>query len=414
MGNRWRERIDRRETPQEHSHEKYITKTRQMLKLKNPDQIVDPLYGLLDNASGSAGHGSITDTDCLQQATADQAFTNAKDIGDIDGMTAALIYRALERNTNKVGLTSGPCTSVDAVNPEIRIVKQHQDPASDNAATINFNIVLNLAVQIASIGGDPTLALQSGTFAPGDTNDSTASGNTCDDPNDAEGCIYSQGLLVEDASVDDIASAVTAAGVDFTPPSHTPSSHKSDSGSLVKIIVPIITLGLLIVAGVGLYLWRRRRRRRIKVKAGWLTGKDKGNTHTTKKTERLDHPDDEERAGASARGLGSRELFPARAHSTEENAKRKTHSVRFVEPDHQSSQIMSGARAPGGLTASFSREDGRQLSKSKDGLRLNPTVKESNGEGSIGWKVFRGDRETRVNTWLRSWEVLIGENRPST
>ena len=310
MGNRWRERIDRRETPQEHSHEKYITKTRQMLKLKNPDQIVDPLYGLLDNASGSAGQGSITDTDCLQQASADQAFTNAKDIGDIDGMTAALIYRALERNTNKVGLTSGPCTSVDAVNPEIRIVKQHQDPASDNAATINFNIVLNLAVQIASIGGDPTLALQSGTFAPGDTNDSTASGNTCDDPNDAEGCIYSQGLLVEDASVDDIASAVTAAGVDFTPSSHTPSSHKSDSGSLVKITVPIITLGLIIVAGVGLYLWRRRRRRRIKVKAGWLTGEDTGNTHTTKKTERLDHPDDERKGSGLCKGTWEPRIVP--------------------------------------------------------------------------------------------------------
>lgn len=129
-------------------------------------------------------------------------------------MTAALIYRALERNTGSVGLASVPCTAIEAVNPEIAAIEQHQDPASENAGEINFNIAINLAIQIDSIGGDPTLAIESGTFAPGDVNDPTGAGNTCDTPDDEVGCIFTQNLLVEDASVDEILSAVAAnAGV---------------------------------------------------------------------------------------------------------------------------------------------------------------------------------------------------------
>jgi hypothetical protein len=96
-------------------------------------------------------------------------------------MTAALIYRALERNTGKVGLASVPCTSIQAVNPEIAALQQHQDPASPNAAAINKAITLALAQQIASIGGDLADALKAGTFAPGDVNDPTAKGNSCND-----------------------------------------------------------------------------------------------------------------------------------------------------------------------------------------------------------------------------------------
>ena len=96
-------------------------------------------------------------------------------------MTAALIYRALERNTGKVGLASVACTSIQATNPEIAAIQQHQDPASTNAAAINKAITLALAQQIAAIGGDPLDALKSGTFAPGNLNDATAKGNTCDD-----------------------------------------------------------------------------------------------------------------------------------------------------------------------------------------------------------------------------------------
>jgi hypothetical protein len=115
-----------REVPQEHSHEPFITTVRASLNQNNPDNIEDPIFGLLGNAAAAPGQGSITDTDCLQQATADQAFTNAKVSGDVAGMTAALIYRALERNTGTVGGASTLCTSITATNPEIGAINQHQ------------------------------------------------------------------------------------------------------------------------------------------------------------------------------------------------------------------------------------------------------------------------------------------------
>lgn len=71
---------------------------------------------------------------------------------------------------------------------------------------------MELAKQIASVGGDPLDALKSGTFAPGDVNDATARGNTCNDENDAQGCIFSQNLIVEDASAAEIEAAVNGAG----------------------------------------------------------------------------------------------------------------------------------------------------------------------------------------------------------
>ena len=71
---------------------------------------------------------------------------------------------------------------------------------------------MNLAVQIAAVGGDPTDAIKSGTFAPGTIGDPTAAGHTCDTQNDPTGCIFTQNLLVPDLTADDIASAVAAAG----------------------------------------------------------------------------------------------------------------------------------------------------------------------------------------------------------
>jgi hypothetical protein len=123
--------------------------------------------------------GSITDVECLQQATADQAFTNAQAAGSIDGMVGALVYRSLERNTQGIGTKSNPCTSIKAVNPQIAALSQHQDPASTGAAAANKAVALELAVQIASVGGDPTIAIKSGTFAPGLLTDNTGKGNTC-------------------------------------------------------------------------------------------------------------------------------------------------------------------------------------------------------------------------------------------
>ncbi|KAF9483505.1 hypothetical protein BDN70DRAFT_799731 [Pholiota conissans] len=198
----------RREVPQEHSHEQFLTTVRASLNLNNPDGIQDPVFGLLGNAAAVAGAGKIADATCLQQATADQAFTNAKAAGDVDGQVAALIYRALERNSGQVGLVTAPCTSIKAKNPEIAAIQQHQDPASTNAAAVNKAITLELAKQIAAVGGNPQDALKSGTFAPGNLNDSTGKGNTCDTLDDPVGCIFTQNLLVEDASADEIDAAV--------------------------------------------------------------------------------------------------------------------------------------------------------------------------------------------------------------
>ncbi|KAL1899151.1 hypothetical protein Sste5346_003073 [Sporothrix stenoceras] len=202
-----REVLRLREVPQEHSHNRFLDLVRTSLAASNPDNIQDPVFGLLGNAAAAAGAGSITNLDCLQQATADQAFTNAKAAGDIPGMAGALLYRAIERNTGAVGTASVICNET-AVNPEIAAVSQHQDPASANAASVNKGITLALAKQLAGIGADPLLALESGTFAPGTLGDPTAAGNTCDTEDDEPGCIFSQNLLVLDASEAEISAAV--------------------------------------------------------------------------------------------------------------------------------------------------------------------------------------------------------------
>ncbi|KAJ3531742.1 hypothetical protein NMY22_g8024 [Coprinellus aureogranulatus] len=198
----------RREVPQEHSHEQFLTTVNEFLKLDNPDGIVDAVFALLGNAAAQQGIGKIADATCLQLATADRAFTNAKAAGSVEGQVAALIYRALERNTGSVGLASDLCESIQAVNPEIAAIQQHQDPASDNAAEINKAITLELAKQIQAVGGNPLDALKAGTFAPGEIGDPTAKGNSCNEIDDPVGCIFTQNLLVPDASEDEILAAV--------------------------------------------------------------------------------------------------------------------------------------------------------------------------------------------------------------
>ncbi|KAL6245614.1 hypothetical protein RBB50_007613 [Rhinocladiella similis] len=201
-----------REVPQEHSHNIFLDLVRTSLQINNPLKIQDPVFGLLGDAAAAAGAGDVTDLACLQQETADTAFTNAKAAGDLAGMAAALVYRAVERNTGKVGQTSAICTQT-AANPEIAAVTQHQDPASAGAADTNKGIAIALAQQLAGIGADPLLALESGTFAPGNLNDNTGAGNSCDTEDDEPGCIFSQKLLVLDATPDEISSAVA----DITP-----------------------------------------------------------------------------------------------------------------------------------------------------------------------------------------------------
>ena len=52
------------------------------------------------------------------------------------------------------------------------------------------------------------MALDTGTFAPGSLTDNTGKGNTCDTQNDPVGCIFTEGLLVPDATKDEITAAV--------------------------------------------------------------------------------------------------------------------------------------------------------------------------------------------------------------
>ncbi|CAI6335139.1 unnamed protein product [Periconia digitata] len=196
----------KREVPQEHAHRNVNLEITKLLDLNNPDEIQDPIFGLLGAAAGIEGAGKIADADCLQQATADQAFTNAKEAGDVNGMTFAMIFRALERNTGSVGLASVPCESIQAVNPEIAALEQHQDPAGEGAQELNKQITTKLAEQIAAIGGDVSLANEASTFAPGEIGDPTGAGNTCDDAEDDLGCINSQNLRVDDLSAAEIAA----------------------------------------------------------------------------------------------------------------------------------------------------------------------------------------------------------------
>ncbi|GKT54612.1 hypothetical protein ColTof4_08523 [Colletotrichum tofieldiae] len=201
-------RVTKREVPLEHSHEVFLNITREFLNKENPKAIADPVFGLLGDGAAKAGAGQVTNLACLQQETADQAFTNAKAAKDIRGMSAALVYQTLERNTAGVGVASAACTDA-AVNPEIAaLAKKHQDPASDNAAANNKAVALELAKQLAAVGGDPMLALESGTFAPGDKADTTGKGNTCDDKDDPTGCIFTQKKLVLDATPEEITAAV--------------------------------------------------------------------------------------------------------------------------------------------------------------------------------------------------------------
>lgn len=200
--------MTKREVPQEHAHRNVNLAVNDLLQQNNPDNIQDPVFALLGAKAAAEGAGDITDTDCLQQAVADQAFTNAKEAGDVAGMTMALIYRTLERNTGSVGLASAPCQSIKAVNPEIAALQQHQDPASDGAQALNKQIAEELARQIASVGGDPSMANEASTFAPGEIGDPTGAGNTCDVDTDDAGCINTQNLRVDDLTEDEITAAV--------------------------------------------------------------------------------------------------------------------------------------------------------------------------------------------------------------
>lgn len=166
-------KMAKREVPQEHSHNAILASVNTFLKLDNPLEIQDAVFSLLGNKAAAEGAPNVENLDCLQQIVADQAFTNAKAAGDVDGMANAVMFRALERNTGSVGLASVLCTDT-ATNPEIAAITQHQDPASAEAAG-NADIALAVAQQLASFGADPLLAIQTGTFAPGEVSETNPS-----------------------------------------------------------------------------------------------------------------------------------------------------------------------------------------------------------------------------------------------
>jgi hypothetical protein len=119
-----------------------------------------------------------------------------------------------------------------------------QDPASAGAAAANKAVTLELAKQIASIGGDAQTALKSGTFAPGSTSDNTGKGFTCDDANDPTGCIFTQNLLVEDATAAEIsaaaggaAAAAPASVAAAAPASAAPASAAATAAAPVTVTV---------------------------------------------------------------------------------------------------------------------------------------------------------------------------------
>lgn len=157
--------LAKREVPQEHSHQAILDVVNTALQLNNPLKIQDAVFALLGNKAAAEGAPNVANLDCLQQIVADQAFTNSKAAGDLNGQANAILFRALERNTGSVGLASVSCNET-ATNPEIAAIQQHQDPAS-SAASGNKDIELAVAKQLASIGADPLLALQSATFPPG-------------------------------------------------------------------------------------------------------------------------------------------------------------------------------------------------------------------------------------------------------
>ncbi|EKD14932.1 hypothetical protein MBM_06693 [Drepanopeziza brunnea f. sp. 'multigermtubi' MB_m1] len=191
-----------REVPQEHSHEKFVTCLRTSLKLDNPEKIQDPILGLLGNVAAAAGAGAITNLDCLHQATAHRAFTNAKAAGDFQAQSDPLIFAAFERNAAGVGTASALCNET-AVDPDIAAITQKKIQLPMGAAATN---------KIASIGGNSRDDLLSGTFA-------------------AEGMYFTNKLIVDDATAAEMTGAVAGASAGSSASNSDPAPAAKASAS---------------------------------------------------------------------------------------------------------------------------------------------------------------------------------------
>ncbi|KAJ3117190.1 hypothetical protein HDU96_007618, partial [Phlyctochytrium bullatum] len=184
------------EVPQEHSHDLIVNQVRNIIRKGNNQEAftrVDPIFALLGDGAARGGiaqdpkltSDAQRDPSCLQQNIADECISNAKRTGnDRNEIATCIQFRALEKNTIGIGLRSAQCNQTPK-NAEINGLKQHQDPAADGATAENKAIEIEVGRRIFALGGfsaeqATNLALQTATFAPGDRNDFTFKGNTCD------------------------------------------------------------------------------------------------------------------------------------------------------------------------------------------------------------------------------------------
>lgn len=95
---------------------------------------------------------------------------------------------------------------------------------------MNKAITLEFARQIASVGGNPQEALELGTFAPGELDDPTAAGNSCNTLDHEPDCICTQYLLVKVATPEVIDAAV--AGTEALAESSSAETRTSSAAGL--------------------------------------------------------------------------------------------------------------------------------------------------------------------------------------
>jgi hypothetical protein len=183
------------EVPQEHSHDLIVNTVRTVYRTAAQEITkVDPIFALLANpgatkgiqSSGANLPASQRDPNCLQMHIADTCLTNGKATNAPREQLAACIqFRALERNTLRVGQASELCTQ-EPVNSELRGLTQHQDPAGQDASSTNRNVELEVARRIKALGFSDLeaahLALRTATFTPGSLTDTSGRANTCDGP----------------------------------------------------------------------------------------------------------------------------------------------------------------------------------------------------------------------------------------
>lgn len=167
-----------------------VNDVRTILKLsKDPLAIkIDPIQALLDtdslnNIIKSTG-AVIHDEACVQPTLADICVSTAKEYKLAkDSIGVCLMYRALERNTLSVGMSSKFCPE-RVINQELNAISQHQDPAFKGAQANNANIESAVAKEMVKLGfsidSAISLAHRTGTFAAGDPSDKSGRGNSCD------------------------------------------------------------------------------------------------------------------------------------------------------------------------------------------------------------------------------------------